>query len=102
MPGVLPMALSKSFPTPKTSEFARVVTSDTVGAPFDALAVAVAPIAPDPFIPDVSTPFNATTVIEETTDCDKVAETVTPLSALAAKARQISDEPRCAFALTTS
>ena len=43
-PTVLPIALSKSFPTPNTHEFARVVVKVAEGAPDPALALAVAPI----------------------------------------------------------
>jgi hypothetical protein len=41
------------------------------------------------------------TVIEEVTDCDSVAVTVTPFSGEAAKARQISAVPFCALVLRT-
>ena len=46
------------------------------GAPVAAFAVAVAPIAPDPLVPVVSTPVKLTTVIDDCTDCENVAVTV--------------------------
>ena len=58
------------MPTPNTNELPRVVTSVADGAPDDPLALAVAPIAPDPFVPVVSTFENVATVID-----DKVART---------------------------
>jgi len=65
-----------------------VVVRLAEGAPAAALAVAVAPIAPEPLVPVVSTPVKLTTVIDDKTDCENVAVTVT-LSALSArKARQ--------------
>jgi len=77
------------------------VTSDAVGAPVAALIAAVAPIAPDPPVPEVSTPVNATTVIEATVLCERLAVTVTLLNLAVAKARQISAFPGCAFARFT-
>lgn len=71
------------------------------GAPA-ALAVAVAPIAPAPFVPVMSTPVKLTTVIDDNTDCENVAVTVTLLSAVGAKARQISAVPCCVFVLCTN
>ena len=53
-PTVRDEARSQSLPTPKTHEPALVVFSETVGAPFPALAEAVAPIP--------EAPRNATTV----------------------------------------
>ena len=66
-PGVRAIASSKSLPTPKTQELFRVVTRLAVGAPEDAFAVPVAPIAPDPFVPEGSTPVKLMTVIDEAT-----------------------------------
>jgi hypothetical protein len=80
----------------------RVVTSVAAGAPDRAFALFVAPIAPDPFVPEVSTPVKLITVIDETTLCDSVAVTVTLLKGDGANARQISDVPLCAFVLTAS
>ena len=59
-------------------------------------------MAPDPFVPDVSTPVKLITVIDDCTVCDSVAVTVTLLSAVGANARQISAIPDCAFALFTN
>src|SRR5256712_3153929 len=96
------MALVKSLPTPKTQALARVVTSVAVGAPATALPDAIAPIAPDPLVPDVSTFEKLATVIEDTTACDSVAVTAALLSAVGAKARQISLVPDCTFVRPTS
>jgi hypothetical protein len=41
-------------------------------------------------------------VSDETTDCESVAVTVTPVRAEGAKALQISAVPLCTFVLTTS
>jgi hypothetical protein len=43
---------------------ARVVVSEAVGAPLGALALATAPIAPEPFVPLVSTPVKLMIVID--------------------------------------
>jgi hypothetical protein len=91
-----------SSPTPNTTELARVVVSVAEGAPVVAFAVAVAPIAPDPLVPVVSTPVKLTTVMDDCTDCEKVAVTVTLLSVVGANARQISAVPSCVFVLCTS
>ena len=96
------MALSKSFPTPKTQELFRVVVNVPKGAPDDALLPATAPIAPEPFVPEVSTPAKLMTVIEETTLWDNVAVTVALLRGAGANVRQISEVPLCAFARRTS
>src|SRR5689334_5662000 len=93
VPGVRPIALSKSFPTPITKDSAEVVTRLAVGPPELALPLPVAPIAPEPFVPDTVTPLKLITVIEETTLCDKVAVTLALLSAVVERARQISDVP---------
>jgi hypothetical protein len=61
----------------------------------------MAPIAPDPLVPEGSTPAKLITVIEETTACDRVAVTDSPLSVPGANAHQTSDVPLCPFALTT-
>jgi hypothetical protein len=87
------MGLSQSTPTPKTQELFRVVTSVALGAPGFALADAVAPTAPDPLAPDVSTPLKLTTVMDESTGADSVAVTVTFVSGAGANARQISAVP---------
>jgi hypothetical protein len=96
------MALSQSFPTPTITEPPRVVTNEAVGAPGLAFPLPVAPIAPDPFVPEASTPAKLITVIEESTDCDSVAVTVTPVKGVAEKARQISAVPSCALVLFTN
>src|SRR4051812_22767298 len=92
-PTVRAVALSKSLPTPNTSELLRVVASVAVGGPPAEFADAVAPMAPDPFVPVVSTFLKLTTVIDPAVDWDIVAVTVTPVSVAGAKARQISDDP---------
>ncbi len=96
------MALSKSLPTPNTQELPLVVVSDAVGAPERALFVATAPIAPEPFVPDVSAPIKLMTVIEDATLCVRVADTDTLFKGAAAKARQISAVPFCTLLLATN
>ncbi len=88
------MALSQSVPTPKTQELLRVVTKLAEGAPEDALALPVEPIAPEPEVPDVSTPVKVTTVIEADMLRERVALTDALVSAEGANARQISAVPR--------
>jgi hypothetical protein len=73
--------------------------SDALGAPDAAVVFAV---APEPPVPDVSTPVKESTVIEDTVACDTVAATLTLTSGAAANARQISDVPLCALLRTTS
>ena len=53
--------------TPITQEPLRVVVRLAVGAPALEFAVAVAPIAPDPLVPEVSTPVKLITVKEQLT-----------------------------------
>lgn len=89
------------MPTPDTQEFARVVTSDAEGANVDPLLPPIAPIAPEPFVPDVSTPVKLITVMEAATDCDNVAVTITALNGFAVNARQISAVPFCVFVRLT-
>src|SRR5262252_1079602 len=100
-PTVRAIALSKSLPTPNTSELFRVVRRVAEGASPLEFADAVAPIAPDPFVPVVSTFEKLTTVIEAATDCDNVAVTLTLDSVVGANARQISEEPFCTFVRCT-
>jgi len=96
------MALSKSLPTPNTSDLLPVVTSEAVGAPAAELPPAVAPIAPEPFVPVVSTFEKVATVIDAAVDCESVAVTVTFVSVAGAKALQISAVPLCTFVRLTS
>ena len=79
-----------------------MVTSVAVGAPAAAFPDPVAPIAPEPLVPVMSTPLKLTTVMEDSTFCDRVAVTVTPESSDGAKARQISASPPCTFVLDTN
>ena len=95
------MALSQSLPTPTTKELAPVVTREAVGGPLLAFPVPVAPMAPDPFVPVVSTPVKLITVIEEAVLRDRVAVTVTLVRGEGAKARQISAVPSCVLVLRT-
>ena len=81
------------MPTPTTQELLRVVTSEAVGAPDAALADRVAPIAPDPFVPSVSTPMKLRIVTDEAAGWETVAVTDTLPSGASANARQISEEP---------
>src|SRR5712675_750249 len=85
-----------------TREFALVVTREAVGAPALEFPVPVAPMAPDPLVPVVSTPAKLITVINETVLRDRVAVTVALVSCDVAKARQISAVPRCVLVLRTS
>ena len=101
-PRVRATARSQSVPTPKTQELSLVLTNDAVGAPDTALALAVAPIAPDPFVPEESTPLNAATVMEDATLCARPAVTIAFFNGAVAKARQISASPGCPFARVTS
>jgi len=87
--------LSQSLPTPKTQEPFRVVTRVALGAPALLLVAALAPIAPDPLVPDVSAPVKLTTVIEDATPCESLAVTLMPVKGDGAKARQISAVPSC-------
>ena len=73
-----------------------------MGAPLAPLPVPVAPTAPAPFTPDVSTPVKVTTVIDAVWLLDKVAVTATLDSAVDAKARQISAVPLCTLVRPTS
>jgi hypothetical protein len=78
-----------------TKELAAVVVRLAAGAPDVALPLPVAPIAPEPPVPDALTPVKLRMVTEEITLCDNVAVTVTLLSVVGAKARQTSEVPRC-------
>src|SRR4029077_6118846 len=95
------MGLSQSLPTPSTRELLRVVTRLAVGSPGLAFRVPTAPMAPLPFVPLVSTPVKLITVIEEQTDCESIAVTVTPLKVEEANALQISAVPFCVFVRST-
>ena len=95
------MALSKSLPTPSTQELSRVVVSVAVGAPEEAFPAPVAPTAPEPLVPEVSTPVKLITVIEAATLWDRVALTEVLVRVEGAKARQISAAPLCTLVLTT-
>jgi hypothetical protein len=77
------------------------ITSVALGAPVAALPLPVAPMAPEPFVPVVSTPVKLITVIEESTARDNVAVTDAPPRGADAKARQISAVPHRAFVLLT-
>jgi hypothetical protein len=59
-------------------------------------------MAPDPFVPEVSTPVKLMTVNREETFCESVALTVTLVNGEGANARQISDVPCCTLVLRTS
>ena len=67
------------------------------GAPLPAEPDATAPIAPEPLVPELGTPVKLNTVIDEGTDCDNVAVTLTLLRAAGEKARQISASPGWLF-----
>lgn len=76
--------------------------SEAVGTPLGEFPEPVAPIAPEPFVPDVSTPVKLITEMEASTLSDSVAVTATLESGVGEKARQISASPFCAFVLLTS
>ena len=59
-------------------------------------------MAPEPLLPEVSTPVKLTTVIEEATLWDNVAVIETLFRFVDVKARQTSDVPACTLVLTTS
>ena len=71
----------------------RVVTTAALGAPVAALAVFVAPIAPEPLVPVASAPVKLRTVIDEITLCETVAVTVAFDNTEGAKARHTSEVP---------
>ena len=58
--------------------------------------------APEPLEPDVSTFLKLMTVIEDAKGCESVAVTAALASGADAKARQISEVPRWAFARATN
>ncbi|MGJ0483524.1 MAG: hypothetical protein ACR65R_03185 [Methylomicrobium sp.] len=88
------IALSQSLPTPNTHEPLRVVVRLAVGKPDAAFALALAPIAPEPFVPEVSTPVKVTIVREAAVLLDRVAVTATLVSTPGANARHTSAVPR--------
>jgi hypothetical protein len=71
----------------------RVVVSEAVGAPDAAFADFVAPMAPDPFEPVVSTPEKLITIMDASMLCERFAVTDAALMGDDAKARHISDVP---------
>lgn len=79
-----------------------MVTRLALGPPVLAFAVPVAPMAPEPLVPDESTPVKLITVIEEITLFESVAVTVTLLSGDAANALHISAVPLWTFVRLTS
>ena len=101
-PTVRASALFQSLPTPRTQELFRVLISETVGAPLLALAEAVAPTAPEPFVPVVSTPLKLSTVMELAAELERVAVTTAFAKGLVANARQISAVPCCALVRFTN
>ena len=78
------------------------MTKVAVGDPVVAFALVIAPIAPEPFVPDVFMPEKDITVIEDDTLCDRLAATLIPLLVVGEKARQISDAPLCTLVRDTS
>src|SRR5579871_5258861 len=91
------IALSQSLPTPRTQELLRVVTKEAVGAPLVALPEAVAPTAPEPLLPVVSTPLKLIKVKELAAGEERVAVTTAFVKGVAVKARQISAVPGWVF-----
>ena len=73
-----------------------------MGAPLAELVLAVFPIAPDPFVPEVSLPAKVIIVIAAAgEDCEKLAVTETFDRIDGAKALQISAVPPCTSVRTT-
>lgn len=66
--GVRDNALSKSFPTPTVKELFWVVVRLAVGPPPDAWPEPMAPMAPEPLVPEMSIPLKLITVMDDTTD----------------------------------
>jgi len=62
----------------------------------------VAPIAPEPPVPEVSMPVKLITVMDDDTFSDNEAVTLAPLRVVAENARQISAVPRCVLERNTS
>jgi hypothetical protein len=83
------------LPTANINDPLRVVVNEAAGAPDEALAPFLPPIAPEPLTPEVSVPVNVMIVIEAATLCDSVAWTVAFTSAAPAKALQTSAVPNC-------
>ena len=71
----------------------RVVVREAVGAPDAAFTDFVAPIAPDPFDPEVSTPEKLITIMDASMLCERFAVTDAALMGDEAKARHISEVP---------
>src|SRR6185436_19433921 len=101
-PSVRAVWPSQSLPTPTTSDLFLVVTSVADGAPDRAFALATAPMAPEPPVPDGSTPLKLITVIWPDTPCESVPVTFAAVRIVGANARQISASPRWAFVRPTS
>jgi hypothetical protein len=95
------IALSQSLPTPNTHELLRVVTSDACGAPELLDPELFAPIAPEPLLPEGSTPLKLTTVMEDATLTGKEAVTLTEESGDRANALHISAVPAIRFERST-
>ena len=87
---------------PSTHELFRVVTTEAAGAPVVALATVVLPIAPDPFVPELSTFWKLRIVIELAAAYESVAFTLAFVNPEAEKALQISAVPGWEFDLLTS
>jgi len=73
-----------------------------VGAPVDELPVPVAPMAPEPPVPEVLAPVKVTTVSEPELEADRVAVTVALVSTAGANARHTSAVPSCVLVRLTS
>ena len=73
-----------------------------MGAALAEALLPVFPMAPDPFVPEVSTPANVMIVMEaDGEEAENVAVAVTLERTEAANARQISAVPPCVFVRTT-
>ena len=78
-----------------------MVISVAAGAPDPAFALPVAPMAPEPLVPELSAPVKVRIVIDAATLWDKLALTVTRERVDGANARHISAVPNCTFVRCT-
>lgn len=102
VPGTCATAPVGSSPTPKINELARVVTSVAEGAPVEEFPDPTAPIAADPFVPDVSTPRTLMIVVRESLNANGFAVICKSGRIPLEKVRQISVDPCWVFVRCTN
>ena len=100
-PSVRAVPLLVSLPTPNTQELLRVVVTVADGKPDVEFVPVIAPMAPDPFVPEGSAFLKLKTWINPVREADKVAVTATLLSVDVANARWISAVPPEVFVRRT-